>query len=111
MSVLLVSALALGSGPFGAGPATVTHTYEIPPGTAARLAAGEPVDVLPAELDLRVEDHLVVVNRDDQVHYVGAFPIAPGRRLDKRFADATALSGYCTLHTGGRLTINVERRT
>jgi hypothetical protein len=88
----------------------VTYTFEIPPGTAARRAAGETVEVLPVQLDLQVDDRLVVVNHDVAVHYVGAFPIAPGRRLDKRFTDAAALAGYCTLHAGGRLAINVGPR-
>jgi hypothetical protein len=91
-------------------PAGVVHTFEIPPGTAARLAAGEDVAVLPENLAFKVRDRLVVVNHDDQVHYVGAFPVAPGRTLDKRFADAVSLSGFCSLHASGRLTIDIGPR-
>jgi hypothetical protein len=87
------------------------HTFEIPPGTAARVAAGEDVEVLPENLAFKVRDRLVVVNHDDTVHYVGAFPIAPGQTLDKRFGDAVSLSGFCSLHASGRLTIDIGPRT
>jgi hypothetical protein len=92
-------------------PEGVAHTFEIPLGTADRLAAGEDVAVLPENLSFKVRDRLVVTNHDDEVHYVGAFPVAPGQTLDKRFSDAVSLSGFCSLHASGRLTIDIGPRT
>lgn len=89
-------------------PAGTEYVFEIPAGTAARLAAGEDVDVLPAELDLALRDRLVLLNHDDQAHQVGPFRVAPGERLERRFSDAVSLSGYCSLHTGDRIDIEVR---
>ena len=74
----VVGAIVLVLVPLGASrlfdqPAGVAHTFEIPPGTADRIAAGEDVDVLPENLSFKVRDRLVVTNHDDEVHYVGAF--------------------------------------
>lgn len=88
-------------------PEGATHSFEIPPGTSARLAAGESVQVLPADLRFKVRDRLVVFNRDSATHYVGAFPIGPGQTLSKRFSDAVSLSGYCSLHPSGNISIEV----
>jgi hypothetical protein len=78
-------------------PAGVEHTYEIPPGTAARVAAGEQVDVIPADLRLRPRDHLIVINHDDRRHQVGPITVEPGQRLERRLSDgsATAASARC----------------
>ncbi len=107
----LLVALPLGASRVFDQPAGVDHRFEIPPGTAARLAAGEDVEVLPENLAFKVRDRLVVVNNDDQVHYVGAFPVAPGKTLEKRFGDAVSHSGFCSLHASGKLTIDIGPRT
>jgi hypothetical protein len=83
--------------------------YEIPPGTAAALARGEPVDVLPADLRLRLRDTLVVVNLDATAHQVGPFRLGPGEQLSRHGDELGSFSGFCSLHPGGRLDIEVER--
>lgn len=82
--------------------------YEIPRGTAAALARGEAVDVLPADLQLGLRDKLVVVNRDDQPHAVGPFRVAPGEELVRDADQITSFSGFCSLHLGGRIDIQVR---
>jgi hypothetical protein len=83
--------------------------YEIPPGTAAALARGEPIDVLPTDLRLRLRDTLVVVNLDDAAHQVGPFRLGPGEQLSRHGDELSSFSGFCSLHPGGRLDIEVER--
>lgn len=92
-------------------PAVVEHTFEIPAGTAARLAAGEQVEVLPADLRLNLQDRLVVINRDDRAHQVGPFTVAPGERLVRDFAETVSFSGFCSLHPDGGIDINVRPAT
>ena len=56
-----------------------TVTYVIPPGTAARLKAGEPVSVLPSPIHLTVgvRDVLVISNDDDAIHQAGPIILGP----------------------------------
>ena len=89
-------------------PVGISHMYEIPAGTAARLATGDRVDVLPADLRFGLQDRLVVVNHDDSAHQVGPFTVGPGERLDRRLSEAVSFSGFCSLHSTDRITIEVE---
>ena len=79
----------------------------IPEGTAQRLAAGEDVALIPADLRFRLRDRLVVINDDVVGHRVGPFEVAPGGRLEKRFSEALTIEGFCSLHPGGRVRIEV----
>lgn len=92
-------------------PAGHEYRFEIPAGTAARLAAGERVDVLPADLDLALRDRLVVVNHDSVDHQVGSFTVPAGRQIDKRLSEAGSFSGFCTLHSDDRIDIQVTAKT
>ena len=92
-------------------PAGHEYRFEIPTGTAARLAAGEQVDVLPADLDLALRDHLVVVNHDTVTHQVGPFTVPAGQQIDRRLSEAGSYSGFCTLHSDDRIDIQVSTKT
>ena len=82
----------------------------IPAGTADRIAAGERVELLPADLRFRLRDTLVVVNDDTITHQVGPFSVGAGQRLEKRFAEAATLQGSCSLHPSGSITIEITDR-
>ena len=79
----------------------------IPIGTAERIAAGEDVELLPADLRIRLRDYLVVVNNDIASHQVGPLVVAPGEVLRTRFSEAATVEGFCSLHSSGRITITV----
>ena len=85
-------------------------TFVIPPGTAARLKAGEPFNVLPSPIHLTVgvRDVLVLTNDDDVIHQVG--PIILGSRQTYRipFRRPGTLKYNCSLHTAGTLTLVIE---
>lgn len=82
-------------------------TFVIPPGTAARLRAGEPLTVLPSPIHLMVgvRDVLVLTNDDDAVHQVG--PIILGSRQTYRipFRRPGQFQYACSLHAAGTLTL------
>jgi hypothetical protein len=82
-------------------------TFVIPPGTAARLKAGEPLNVLPSPIHLTVgvRDVLVLTNDDDAIHQVG--PIILGSRQTYRipFRRPGNLQYACSLHAAGTLTL------
>ena len=82
----------------------------IPAGTADRIAAGERVELLPADLRFRLRDTLVVVNNDTTTHQVGPFSVGAGQRLEKRFSEAATLQGSCSLHPSGSITIEITDR-
>lgn len=85
-------------------------TFVIPPGTAARLRAGEPVTVLPSPIHLivGVRDVLVLTNDDDAVHQVG--PIVLGSRQTYRipFRRAGRFQYACSLHAAGTLSLVID---
>jgi hypothetical protein len=91
-------------------PAGEERVVVIPRGTAERIAAGERVELLPADLRFRLRDTLVVVNDDDTTHQVGPFTVAAGQRLEKRFSEAATLEGSCSLHPSGSITIEITDR-
>jgi len=83
------------------------HVITIPAGTAMRISLGHDVDIIPADLDFRLRDQLTVINDDSTAHQIGPFVIPAGDRLDTRFAEAATIEGFCSLHSSGRITINV----
>jgi hypothetical protein len=82
-------------------------TFVIPPGTAARLKAGEPFNALPSPIHLTVgvRDVLVITNDDEVIHQVG--PIILGSRQTYRipFRKPGRFQYACSLHATGTLSL------
>jgi len=81
---------------------------EVPLGTAARIAAGETVELLPSRLEFEVGDTLEIRNPDVEAHDVGPYTVAAGQSLTQTFATPGVLQGICTLHPDGEVTIVVR---
>jgi hypothetical protein len=81
--------------------------YVITPGTATRIAAGEDVEIIPAELTVHVGDSIRIENDDDANHIVGVFYVAAHSTVTQRFKTAGDLSGECTVHPSGGFTLHV----
>lgn len=84
------------------------HDFLIPPGTADRIAAGQLVEIVPAELVVHVGDAIRIVNSDSQDHVVGVFFVAAGETLTQRFNSEGVLEGECSVHPSGAFTLRVE---
>jgi hypothetical protein len=82
--------------------------YVIPLGTGERIDRGEPVDIIPGNLDVRVGQVLRIVNEDTRGHLVGPFFVGRGETLTQRFASAGTLSGACSIHPSGQITVTVR---
>lgn len=82
--------------------------FVVPPGTGARIDAGEKVELIPPEVRIRVGDELVVVNQDDRDHVVGPFSVRAGETLRHVFDRAGLYEGLCTVHSGNRVQIIVS---
>lgn len=87
---------------------TFEHQYVIPLGTAARIDAGEQIEIVPRELVVRVGEAIRIVNDDDEGHVVGVFFVGAGETLSQRFTAPGVLSGECTVHSAGEFTLRVE---
>jgi plastocyanin len=83
--------------------------YVIPAGTAARIEAGEDVEIVPADLTVRVGDVIRIVNDDTSDHIVGVFFVGAGETLTQRFKTEGVLQGECSVHPSGSFTLRVER--
>lgn len=94
----------------GPSEAARQAVYAVPPGTAARLAAGETVEVLPATITLALNrrDILIIRNDDTQPVQIGPFTIDPGQRFVQRYYNRGTYELLCTIHAEQRLRVVVE---
>ncbi len=86
----------------------VTHSFVIPPGTGARLDAGERIEVFPRVLRVKVGDRLVVRNDDDRRHHAGPISVEPGSRMEMTFGRTGELRGACTLNVARTYRIVID---
>lgn len=84
--------------------------YAIPAGTAARLAAGEEVSVLPSTIRLTIgeRDTLIIRNDDRETVTIGPFRIEPGQQFRQQFNTPGTYDLTCSVHRGERLQLVVE---
>jgi len=106
--VLLAVAVALLAYVLSTATDTQQVVVDVAPGTADRLAAGDVVELLPRTLEVSVGDSLEVRNRDDVIHEVGPYTVAPGQTLRQTFTSPGTIEGLCTLHDSGAITIVVR---
>ncbi len=81
---------------------------EVPAGTAARIEAGEAVELLPRTLEVSVGDTLEIRNLDDVPHEVGPYYVGAGQTVRQTFTSPGTIQGLCTLHPSGEITIVVR---
>lgn len=113
--LLLVAVVAVLAGLAAVGIASLideddppeTVTFVVPDGTAADLASGQKVDLMPPVVDLDVDDTIVVRNDDTQTATVGPFTVRPGETLTQTFRSPMTLVGECTLSGTGEVKIVV----
>lgn len=83
------------------------YDYVIPLGTSDRIAAGEAVEIVPAELTVEVGDAIRIVNDDSADHVVGVFFVRSGETLTQRFMTPGVLEGNCSVHPSGKFSLRV----
>jgi plastocyanin len=83
------------------------HSYLIPAGTGAAKDAGELVEILPADLTVRVGEVLELINEDDRGHIVGPFYVRAGETLRQEFTSTGVYEGVCTVHPSGQVKVTV----
>ncbi len=85
-----------------------TITYVIPAGTRARKLAGEDIAVIPAVIELKVGQTLVLRNEDSDAHIAGPFFVGAGEESSYTFTEPKTISGECTIHPSGRFEVVVS---
>ena len=83
------------------------YDYVIPFGTAAKIAAGDNVSIMPTELEVHVGETIRIVNNDRQGHMVGPFYVGADETMAQRFSSPGELSGECTVDPGGEFVLRV----
>ena len=83
------------------------YEYTIPLGAGAQIDAGESINIIPAELTVRVGESLRIINDDDRGHVVGVFFVGAGEILSQEFTSTGTLSGGCSIHPSGKFTLQV----
>ncbi len=107
--------VACGSGDDTTEPATeaieavdaATYEFVIPVGAGEALDAGSPLEILPAELEVRVGETIRIVNDDDRGHSVGPFFVGANETLTQRFSSPGEFVGVCTVHPSGQIVLTV----
>ena len=84
------------------------YDYVIPFGTGRRLDGGEEVEIVPAELNVKVGERIRIVNEDVRGEAVGIFWVPAERTVAMEFTTPGTLSGECDVHPSGVFTINVS---
>jgi hypothetical protein len=83
------------------------YRYVIPAGSGEAIDRGEPVEILPAALTVRVGEVIEIVNHDDRGHLIGPFYVGAGETLRQRFSSAGTFIGVCTVHPSGELELRI----
>lgn len=83
------------------------HSYLIPAGTGAAKDAGDLVEILPADLTVKVGEVLELINEDDRGHIVGPFYVRAGETLRQEFTSTGVYEGICTVHPSGQVKVTV----
>ena len=85
-----------------------TYEFVIPVGAGEALDAGEPLEILPAELEVQVGETIRIVNEDDRGHTVGPFFVGANETLTQRFSSPGEFVGVCTVHPSGEIVLTVN---
>ncbi|MGA9278480.1 cupredoxin domain-containing protein, partial [Ilumatobacter sp.] len=93
---------------FESGAAAATYEFTIPAGAGEALDAGEPLEILPATLDVNVGETIEIVNLDDRGHNVGPWFVGADETIRQEFTSPGSFEGVCTVHPSGELVLNVS---
>ena len=107
--VLLIAACGSDDDLFGdaEGGAVANYSFTIPFGSGEAIDRGEPLDILPRELEVRVGEMLELVNLDDRGHLIGPFFVGEGETLRQQFRSPGEFAGECSVHPSGEFVLTV----
>lgn len=83
----------------------------IPAGTAAQVAAGQPVPAIPEEMVFVLGDVLVVRNDDVETHVLGPLLVPPGTSASMSMDRAENIAMDCSFQSSSYLGVEVKAPT
>lgn len=112
VAVLMLSATACGGDDAAldvddAGDGPADYSYVIPVGAGEALDRGEPLEILPAELEVKLGEVIEIRNEDDRGHTVGPFFVGGNETLRQQFTSPGEYIGICTVHPSGEIVLTV----
>lgn len=112
LRVLLLGVVALAVGACGSETAEepsepTAYRYVIPAGTGAAIEAGEPVEIIPSRMEIKVGDTIEITNFDDRGHTVGPFYVGAAETVSQTFQSPAIYVAKCTIKPTGEITIVV----
>ena len=90
-----------------AGAQQADYAYVIPAGAGEALDRGEPLEILPAELEVRQGEVIEIRNEDDRGHTIGPFFVGGNETLRQEFTSPGEFIGICTVHPSGEIVLTV----
>lgn len=90
-----------------AGEEPADYQYVIPVGAGEALDRGEPLEILPGELQVEVGEVIEIENQDDRGHTVGPFFVGGNETLRQQFTSPGEYIGICTVHPSGEIVLTV----
>ena len=90
-----------------AAEGAVDYAFVIPVGAGEALDAGEPLEILPAELEVKQGEVIEIRNEDDRGHTVGPFFVGGNETLRQQFTSPGEYIGICTVHPSGEIVLTV----
>ncbi len=87
--------------------ASADYQFVIPIGSGEAIDRGEPLAILPAELEVRVGEVIEIINEDDRGHLVGPFFVGANETMRQQFASPGEYQGICSVHPSGQITLTV----
>ena len=91
----------------GSADSGADYSFTIPAGAGEAIDRGEPLDILPGALQVRIGEVLELVNLDDRGHLVGPFFVGEGETLRQRFSTPGVFEGICSVHPSGEFVLTV----
>lgn len=83
------------------------YAFVVPAGTADRVARGEPVNIMPNRLEVKVGEVIRIENNDDEGTTAGPYYVPAGSTIVQRFDSAGRYVGECAISTDGSYEIVV----
>ncbi|MCP3994093.1 MAG: hypothetical protein GY722_03370 [bacterium] len=90
-------------------PDVPDYSYTIPAGAGEAIDSGEPLDILPQALEVKVGELFELINLDDRSHLVGPFFVGKGETLRQRFNAPGEFIGACSVHPSGEIILTVVK--
>lgn len=87
--------------------ASFDYDFAIPAGAGEAIDSGEPLEILPAEIEARVGESIRIVNNDDRGHVVGIWFVGAGETMSQTFVSPGELAGECSVHPSGQISVTV----